>query len=467
MEKTELELRDGIHETLKAWHKPSLNPNPFSKFIIFQQARQKTDTNREAIQKTILDALKVLEANHGNDAGLLRKYFIQNETAQNIAQTFHISEASVYRNKDEDLDHLALIIQSMEANAREGWQLELEKRLDLPPSVPLIGAEDYLSRLIEALTKPKAPWIICIDGLGGIGKTSLANALIRQPITATHFHYIAWVNAKQQTFVPGVGLEQIPDSAINAETLVDTLLKQLDSTISLSQPSPQKKAALTEILKKKPCLIVIDNLETMLDYQTLLPLLLKLAKPSKFLLTSRHSLRTRSDVCSLTVNELSQVNTIRFIHQEADIRGQAELSKAPKSQLKFIHEVVGGNPLALKLVIGQISVLSLPQVLENLKQAQGKKIEDLYTYIYWADWELLDEASRKIFLMMPVVQNGTSQQLLTACQLNNKELDQGLQQLAELSLIQVGGHLKKRRYSIHRLTETFIMNEAVRWNTLT
>jgi hypothetical protein len=126
---------------------------------------------------------------------------------------------------------------------------------------------------------------------------------------------------------------------------------------------------------------VIDNLETVTDYQALLPTLRELANPSKFLLTSRHSLRAHPDVFCLNLEELNQADTIRLIRYEAKVRGLSMLLNADDTQLQRIYEVVGGNPLALKLVIGQIAVLSLSQVLENLKQAQGKEIDALYTYI--------------------------------------------------------------------------------------
>jgi hypothetical protein len=116
-------------------------------------------------------------------------------------------------------------------------------------------------------------------------------------------------------------------------------------------------------------------------------------------------------------------------------------------------------------VVGQVSILSLPQVLKNLKQAQGKTIDDLYTFIYWQAWLMLDTISQKTFLMMPLAHEGTVPQLIHLTKLETKDLEQALQQLTELSLVQVGGNLEERRYTIHRLTETFILNEAIEWKT--
>jgi hypothetical protein len=67
--------------------------------------------------------------------------------------------------------------------------------------------------------------------------------------------------------------------------------------------------------------------------------------------------------------------------------------------------------------------------------------------------------------MMPLAQGGAAGQLMELTKLETSELNQALQQLAELSLVQVGGTLAERRYSIHRLTETFLLNEAIKWQS--
>ena len=351
----------------------------------------------------------------------------------------------------------------LETPTRDAWQVKLDQRLDIPPSISLIGVAVHLERLSTEMASLDTPWVVCIEGLGGIGKTSLANALIRQPEMPDRFHDIAWVSAKQQHFSPDTGLEQVTGPALQADTFTDVLLTQLDSTIPLSQTSTQKLAVLTELLKKSPYLIVIDNLETMDDHQALLPMLQKLSNPSKFLLTTRHSLRTHSTVFSFCLEELNRTDTLQFIRHEGQIRGLTEVVNAPENQLKSIYTVVGGNPLALKLVVGQISVLSLPEVLDSLKQAKGRKDAELYSFIYWQAWNTLDEAGQQVLLMMPLAQDGTVDQLMALTELERDDLNQALQKLAELSLVQIGGTLQQRRYTIHRLTETFILNEAIEW----
>ena len=124
---------------------------------------------------------------------------------------------------------------------------------------------------------------------------------------------------------------------------------------------------------------------------------------------------------------------------------------------------MGGNPLALKLVAGQASLLPLPQVLATLKQCPGAESDSLYTYIYWQSWQLLSQAARQLLLVMPLAQNSVIDHLLALSQLEPAALNKAIKELMQLSLLQITGNLESPRYAIHRLTETFLLNEAIQW----
>jgi hypothetical protein len=383
-----------------------------------------------------------------------------------VANQLNISEATTYRRQQTAIRQLAVVLQELEAQARELYQSDLEKRLRLPPQVSLIGVETPLQQLHDILAPERDPWLVSIEGLGGIGKTALANALVRLREVARHFYDIAWVSARQQKLPSTLTLPSASGPVITEESLVDLLLEQFGQLSVLTQLPPQKKMILTRLLKQRPYLIVIDNLETVADYRSLLPLLRQMANPTKFLLTSRYSLRTQTDVFCYTVQALGLEEMLHFIRQEASNRGLAMVAEAPDADLKRIYDTVGGHPLALKLVVGQLASLPLSSVINRLQQAQGKSIEELYTFIYWDIWNLLKPAAQQALLVMPLVEEGTLEQLLILSHLDSDPLNQALEQLINLSLVQVGGKLDDRRYSIHRLTETFLLNEALRWRPL-
>ena len=327
----------------------------------------------------------------------------------------------------------------------------------------LFGIDETRRQLLDVIEAQDRPWIIALDGIGGIGKTSLANDLARRQVEGERFYDIAWASAKQEEFRPESGLESTGRPALDTETLTDILLEQLSELPNLTTSSQEKQLTLTRLLKAQPYLVIIDNLESVADYEALLPYLRQLANPTKFLLTTRHSLKAYADIYALSLSELPQTDVLAFIRYEAETRGITVLIQAPDEALLPIYQVVGGNPLALKLVLGQIGFLPLSQALENLKEAQGAKVEALYTYIYWQAWHMLNESSRQLFLTMPIIPNGTFTQLTTASDLDTDQAQTALAQLIALSLVEVGGDLLEPRYRLHRLTETFLMNEVLKW----
>ena len=344
-------------------------------------------------------------------------------------------------------------------------------RLTMPPERRLFGIGRNRQQLLRLLKKDDAPWLIAINGIGGIGKTSLAGDLVREIMTAGRFYDLVWVSAKQEEFLPGAGIRQLEqpflqqdsEKSLNVSTLADALLSQLDSAVPFTRSLEEKLVVLTTLLKERSYLIVVDNLETVADYQTLLPFLRRLVKPAKILLTSRYSLRACSDVFCLELTELKQADALTFLRYEAEVRGISTLAQASAAQLENIYKVVGGNPLALKLIIGQLSVLPLSQVLANLRQAQGKRTEALYTYIYWQAWQALIVAGQQTLLTMPLAQGGPFAQLLALTGLDAATLHQALDNLIKRSLIEVSGNIEERRYRIHRLTETFLLTEVIKW----
>lgn len=336
----------------------------------------------------------------------------------------------------------------------------------LPPSAPhLFGIESALQQLRTAVCAPDHAWIVSVEGIGGIGKTSLAQELVNQVEGSGEFGQVVWMSAKQEEFRTESGIQPTELPALDAAQLVSDLLHQLSDG---PQPgsAEEKEALLRQKLNAGATLVVIDNLETVADYQALLPLLRTFSNPSKFLITSRESLSQYQDVFCLSLGELSQPHAFELLRYEASTRGIRTLAAATDDALAQITDVVGGHPLALNLVLGQLVFLPLTQVLESLRQATGQRVDELYTYIYWQAWQTLDDPSRQLFLTLPTVTNGTYAQLAAISLLEPDELQAGLAQLIGLSLIQVAGDLLEPRYCLHRLTETFLMNEVLKWQSL-
>jgi hypothetical protein len=194
-------------------------------------------------------------------------------------------------------------------------------------------------------------------------------------------------------------------------------------------------------------------------------LLHDLSQSAKILLTSRISIHEQQDIYTINLTELSATDAEALVRAEARRRGINELAEAPAETVNQIYHVAGGNPLALKLIIGQVQVRSLPTVLADLREARGRRVEALYEFIYWQAWNLLDDLARRVLLVMPLIAapGATLEHLVGTTGLDDDALYEALDLLIRLSLVNVGGSLEERRYSIHRLTETFLHKQVTKW----
>lgn len=440
--------------------------------VVRQQLAEQPMPNLElAVKKVLLDALNTMEREAGNDdAEILRLRFLDGLTAQATANRLNLTDNVVYKQQRTALQDLAAIVGRAEGNARSARATRVLQRLEIQEPPRLFGIEDKLDDLLAALTIQGPPWLSAVVGIGGIGKTSLADAAARRLSADLTLADIAWVSARQDRFTLWDGLQPSPEGtpALTMERLVESIVEQFGFRDLAQLPPAQKQAGLRSRLKALPYLVVVDNLETAADYRALIPDLQGLVHPTRFLLTSRHSLHGYPGVHNLRLDELSAGDSLALLRYEARERGLAEVANAPRESLWPVYEAAGGNPLALKLLVGQMHTLSLPRVVADLRQARGQTVEELYHFLYWRSWSLLSDGARRVLAIMPLVaeSGGGLAQIAALSTLDDEAATAALQQLAGLSLVNVGGTLEARRYSIHRLTETFLLNEVLKWQTL-
>jgi hypothetical protein len=144
-----------------------------------------------------------------------------------------------------------------------------------PPPVPLppptfVGRERETEELRAWLT---AGGVVALTGLGGVGKTALAQRVAQ----AMQPHFVggtAWVNCETAPSLGGILSEM-------AVTLIGEGARQL-------RPDEQRQA-VDEALRRRPCLIVLDNFETIAQDGEVLEFLKTVAAPSGVLLTSREN----------------------------------------------------------------------------------------------------------------------------------------------------------------------------------
>ena len=458
-----------VHGALQLWHKDPGLADPLARLVLVQQEQAATGKDlRQAANQVLLDALDALAADHEPDAALLRARFLDGKPAFVVAIERHVADVTLFRIQRRALARLAAVLWRMEERASAGQRSALEQRLPPATYTDLFGQEMHLAELSEVLLTPQAPWLVSIEGLGGIGKTALAHQLVqRLARRGGGFADFGWVSAQQQALHVGGNIRPIGEPALTADALIAALATQLLSGQGGPVPVVAERAlaALEARLRQTPHLIVVDNLETVTDVEMLLPTLARLADPSKFLLTSREAFNGQAEIYHFPVPELTEPDAIALVRAEARLRNLRHVVDARDPDLQPLYETVGGNPLALRLVTGQLHLLALAQVVENLREARGKKAEELYRFIYWDAWQRLPEDARDVLTLMPLFA-GDGADLAAISRVSDLPLDPlvlALEHLVKLSLVNVTGDLHHRRYSLHRLTETFLLREVIKW----
>lgn len=257
---------------------------------------------------------------------------------------------------------------------------------------------------------------------------------------------------------------------VQLEQLVESLLEQLYDQLLIDIPrsgnfdSDQVLAALEQLLAEQNCLIVIDNLETLVDVESLLPALRRLMNPSKFILTSRQSFYAESGVFHDSVSQLNLEQALDLVRREATTTNLPEGYKSKQRRLEADLRYSRGKSTRTAARCGP-TIYGLNEILDDLQEARGTTVENLYTFVSRKIWDSLDEPSRRALVAMILVSDSgdTFTELLATCDLADHELREALKQLVTLNLVDCRTGLLEWRYTIHNLTRSFLHKQVALW----
>jgi hypothetical protein len=459
-----------VQQAFRLWDKPVSDGNPLATLRIYQRLQQQeTLTARQVSNELLRRHLEQLRNTHPDECQILHDRYIEGVPAHIVATRLDLSDGNVFLKQKQGIHHLAEMLCQEEAAFFAAQRSLMQRRLAAPTYTQLFGVAALLEQLNTTLVAPQPPWIIAIEGLGGSGKTALADALVRQMIDSDAWHDLAWVTARQMVMSLDGCVKLVEKPTQTVEALVESFARQLLPELSRQNGAScqRRQRALCECLKANRYLVVIDNLETILDVESLLATLRTWVNPSKVLITTRQRLLSEADIFHFVLPELSEGDALQLERYEAQTRNLPDLLAASDDDLNTVYQTVGGNPLALRLLVGQLHLYSLDHLLNELHQLASGPILNLYAYIYRRAWEGLDEAGRTALLLMLLTseQGRSFDELATLGhgKLTPEQLRHSLDQLIALNLVDSRGDLHVRRYTIHGLTRTFLHRDVMGW----
>lgn len=337
----------------------------------------------------------------------------------------------------------------------------------LPPKAyhRFVGRFEQMDELMGALRDPKRKPMVAVIGLGGIGKTALAREVVERCGQEELFDYIVWTSSKTEHFI-GERIIATEVSGYSFDELLSDIGRQCDRVDIAQMPPDQKQAAVKYLLAKKRVLIVMDNLETVPENEKLVASVFQILGQSKLLITSRHHVK-HERVFTLDLGGFPEDEGVTFLREESKERGIDAVAQTTRPHLVEIHEVTGGAPLAMKLVIGQMSRQPMEAVLDILKQASFKSQDyPFYRFVYQQSWEILDMNARMALVDMsvfPPITGGAVDDVQAVSQVEDPNAFwSAMDQLVTLSLVDKTGAAGLERFALHPLTQYFIRSDITK-----
>jgi predicted ATPase/transcriptional regulator with XRE-family HTH domain len=289
----------------------------------------------------------------------------------------------------------------------------LARRADAVPApglpvalTPLVGREQDVAAIVGLLGDP-AVRLLTLTGTGGIGKTRLGVEAARA--AAGHF----------PDGVAFVALAPLGDAALVVPTVARVLGVR-------EAAGPRPTAALTEHLRGRTLLLVLDNVEHLLDCAGEVAGLLGACPGLSVLATSRAPLRVRGEreycVAPLgvpprgdpTVDDVAATPAgALFAARATDASGTFALTPANAAAVAAICRRLDGLPLALELAAATLRHLDPETLLGRLDRAlRADGARDLperqRTMRATLDWshQLLREPEKELFRRLAVFAGG-------------------------------------------------------------
>src|SRR5215211_7351563 len=339
-------------------------------------------------------------------------------------------------------------VESFASNGRE--QEKITALASLPRRPYFVGREEQIKSILESLQPNSRTFIIGIEGIGGMGKSTLAIELSHRCIENDLFEAVIWISAKESILTLH-GIEPvIPEAKTLSDILITIGTNLGNPTIGNLSIQDQIKRAYN-LLSRRTTLLVLDNFESLSknEQRDIVDFLRRSPMTLKVLITSRERV-SEGQVIRLQGLSFEESNAL------LDWDAQQKNIHLTKDQSKYLVDLTGGLPLALLWVQGQIAVLgySVTQVLDKLSLDADIPI---LQYCFNHSWNLLGETDAKkllfILALQPEAVSRAALQEIAGID-DNERFDNAISHLLQLSLIE--REHDKDYFSILPLTRRYI-----------
>jgi NB-ARC domain len=231
-----------------------------------------------------------------------------------------------------------------------------------------IGRERTVDSLIKTLKQPQGKHIIAIDGIGGIGKTSLILHVVKLFLEEDNhrtFDAIIFTSSKSTDIIQSTSVSR-PEKESNLTQILETIarifnipINQLPKTEDRQQIDKQQ---IAELLTHQNTLLIIDNLETLEkdDFREIIQYFSNLLKNKinqanqtvlKIVTTSRETVAFDDNIL---LDFLSDKDSIDLLKNKRDNSINGKIKDLSEDDMMKIIRNFHGHPLALHYITAKV-----------------------------------------------------------------------------------------------------------------
>jgi hypothetical protein len=343
---------------------------------------------------------------------------------------------------------------------KQGFRLV--NNLPAPPYHCFVGREEQMTQLHKLLLHENTR-LLQVDGIGGVGKTSLAYNYCKNLIDNDlehEFDFLVWMSSKRTVFTPD-GEQLIKNYIASYHDVISEICAFVSENTDVLDFSDAVEK-VSQFLNQHKVLLVIDNMETLLE-DDLINFLFNLPRTAKAILTTRESI-SNFQMSRMTLQGFLWPNEFQtFLESEYYRLCNKSFHVEYGKYEQLIHKYTKGMPLAVQLVINQL-ILNAPVefVINGLKS--GETYERLLSFCFEGSIQRLDDIQVDLLYILSIPDMEelfTIQELKYISEYSNDELLEAIQKISALSLCYTG-KIKDNQvgYTVPHLTKLYIRRFA-------